>query len=78
MPDDIRSALVTGAASGIGRALVTRLVAEGVSVVAVDIDEKALRLLADDLEVQAECVDVADRAANEALADRVGAPDLLS
>ena len=77
MSDDIRSALVTGAASGIGRALVTRLVAEGVGVVAVDIDEKALRLLADDLEIQTECVDVADRAANEALADRVGAPDLL-
>jgi NAD(P)-dependent dehydrogenase (short-subunit alcohol dehydrogenase family) len=35
-------ALVTGAASGIGRALVRQLVAEGAAVVAVDIVEEAL------------------------------------
>lgn len=38
-----RVAIVTGAASGIGRATVQRLVAEGASVVACDIDEARLR-----------------------------------
>lgn len=36
------SAVVTGAARGIGRAIAARLVADGVSVVAVDVDEDAL------------------------------------
>ncbi len=45
-------ALVTGAASGIGRALVQRLVAEGAAVVAVDIVEAPLQALAAELEQQ--------------------------
>lgn len=40
---DNRVAVVTGAASGIGRALVTQFVAEGAAVVAVDIAEEALQ-----------------------------------
>jgi len=36
-------ALVTGAASGIGRALVRQLIAEGAAVVAVNIVEEALQ-----------------------------------
>jgi NAD(P)-dependent dehydrogenase (short-subunit alcohol dehydrogenase family) len=45
-------ALVTGAASGIGRALVQRLVAEGAAVVAVDIMEAPLEALVADLREQ--------------------------
>jgi NAD(P)-dependent dehydrogenase (short-subunit alcohol dehydrogenase family) len=45
-------ALVTGAASGIGRALVQRLVAEGAAVVAVDIVEAPLQALVADLREQ--------------------------
>jgi meso-butanediol dehydrogenase/(S,S)-butanediol dehydrogenase/diacetyl reductase len=42
-------ALVTGAAGGIGQAIVQRLVAEGVSVVVTDCDADALKSLADRL-----------------------------
>ena len=40
-----RAALVTGAAGGIGRAIVAALVAEGVNVLATDLDEGALESL---------------------------------
>jgi NAD(P)-dependent dehydrogenase (short-subunit alcohol dehydrogenase family) len=45
-------ALVTGAASGIGRALVQRFVAEGAAVVAVDIVEAPLQALVAELREQ--------------------------
>lgn len=45
-------ALVTGAASGIGRALVQRFVAEGAAVVAVDIAEDALHQFVTELQTQ--------------------------
>lgn len=45
-------ALVTGAASGIGRALVQRFVAEGAAVVAVDLAEAPLQALVADLQGQ--------------------------
>ncbi len=45
-------ALVTGAASGIGRALVQRFVSEGAAVVAVDIVEAPLQALVAELEGQ--------------------------
>ena len=38
-----RTAIVTGAASGIGRATVLRFAAEGAQVVAIDLDESAVR-----------------------------------
>jgi NAD(P)-dependent dehydrogenase (short-subunit alcohol dehydrogenase family) len=77
MTDDIGSALVTGAGSGIGRALVRQLVATGATVTAVDVDQDALRSVEDELGVVTACVDVADRRAHEALAERIGAPDLV-
>ncbi|MEN9504864.1 MAG: hypothetical protein RI958_790 [Actinomycetota bacterium] len=48
-PFDGRHAVVTGAASGIGRAIVQRLVAAGASVVAGDIDVEGLATLHDEL-----------------------------
>ena len=45
-------ALVTGAASGIGRALVRQFVAEGAAVVAVDISKDALHQLVTELQSQ--------------------------
>src|SRR5207247_4512302 len=45
-------ALVTGAASGIGRALVRQLVTEGAAVVAVDIVEAALGQVVSALQAQ--------------------------
>ena len=45
-------AVVTGAASGIGRALVRQLAAEGAPVVAVDIVEEALQQVVGELQAQ--------------------------
>jgi 3-oxoacyl-[acyl-carrier protein] reductase len=44
-----RSALVTGAAKGIGKAIVTRLHEEGYYVIAVDVDDKAGKKLEEEL-----------------------------
>lgn len=52
-------ALVTGAASGIGRACVERLVADGTAVAAVDLDAAAM----EDLDALALAADVTDAAA---------------
>ena len=49
---DNQVALVTGAASGIGRALVQQFVAEGAAVVAVDIVEEALHQVVAELQAQ--------------------------
>jgi 3-hydroxybutyrate dehydrogenase len=55
-----RRALVTGAASGIGRACVARLVAAGAAVVAVDRDADALTKLTTEFDVTPVVVDLAD------------------
>ena len=44
-----RVGLVTGAASGIGRAIATRLCAEGAAVALVDLDEAGVKATADEL-----------------------------
>ena len=76
-------AVVTGAASGIGRALATALVAEGATVVLADLDGDGARRVADSLGAAAEgtALDVTDRRAVQALVDGVagrhGRIDLL-
>ena len=62
-----RKAIVTGAASGIGRAVAKRLSGEGVDVTAVDIDgERLADLKAHDCEIH--IADLADHAQRERLA----------
>jgi short-subunit dehydrogenase len=64
-------ALITGAASGIGRAMAERFAAEGMELVLVDVDEPLLEQAAADLGGQAHVVDVTDVEALEALARNV-------
>jgi 3-hydroxybutyrate dehydrogenase len=70
-----RTALVTGAASGIGRAIATRFAADGASVIAVDRDAHALDELASQLGVTPLVIDLSDiaglPAAIESVAGRV-------
>jgi NAD(P)-dependent dehydrogenase (short-subunit alcohol dehydrogenase family) len=73
----VSSAVVTGAAGGIGRALATRLHADGARVVLADIDAAALDTTAAELGVTAVPADVSDPAAMEALAAAVPEPDLV-
>ena len=68
-----RNAVVTGAASGIGRALATRFAAAGMRVVMADIEEPALMSAADELaaggaEVLPVATDVSDGESVDALA----------
>lgn len=81
-----RLAVVTGAASGIGRATTLALAAEGCSVVAADIDADGLQQLESELRestgaVRIKAVDIASWAQVLALADDVlsqhGTPDYL-
>jgi NAD(P)-dependent dehydrogenase (short-subunit alcohol dehydrogenase family) len=80
---DGRVAVVTGAAHGIGRALAVGLAAEGMRVVAVDIDGAGARATATRIGPggTAQQVDVADAEAVDALADtcfaELGRVDLL-
>jgi NAD(P)-dependent dehydrogenase (short-subunit alcohol dehydrogenase family) len=72
-----RTALVTGAASGIGRATTLQLVAEGATVAAFDRDEAALRGLVDDTAAMAGrvdpvTIDVSDAAAMAVEVPRAG------
>ena len=76
-------ALVTGAGSGIGRAITLGFAARGEPVVAADLDEAAAQRPADRHPglITALPVDVADRAAVDALAERIrsalGPPTVL-
>lgn len=76
-----RSAVVTGAARGIGRAIVERLIAEGAHVLMCDIDEPALKQSARDLAQPYVQLDVAQvpevGRMIETAVDRFGALDIL-
>ena len=66
------TALVTGAAHGIGLATVHAMAREGAMVWAVDRDEKGLEVLSDVSRVQVALLDVTDAAGITRLAERVG------
>lgn len=66
-----KTALVTGAASGIGRAMAERFAAEGMELVLVDVDEPGLERAVADLGGEAHVVDVTDTEALEALSRNV-------
>lgn len=68
-------AVVTGAASGIGRALVEKCVQEGMKVVLADIEEPALQQVEEEMKARgaqalAVCTDVSQAEAVEALAQK--------
>lgn len=75
------TALVTGAAKGIGRAIVERLVQDGFRVIAIDrldaVQDVAARLTREGAEVKAETVDIRDRAALVAILDREAPLDVI-
>ena len=80
-------ALVTGAASGMGRATCVRLASEGASIYAVDVNEEGLAALAEELrangsEVETRICNVADHgechAAVAAAVERFGRLDTLA
>ncbi len=73
-----KSAVVTSAAQGIGRATVLAMVAEGATVLATDINAAALETLAKESNaISTMVVDVTSQAAVDALASKVEAPDIL-
>ncbi len=79
MPTTVASrvAIVTGAGSGIGRAIALRLGHDGFAVVVLDLDEKAARVVAEELSdlglhgFALGGVDVSDRAQVDAAVERV-------
>lgn len=71
-----RSAIVTGAGSGIGASLSRALADAGASVVCADLDEAAAAAVAGPIGARAVALDVTDAAAVRALVDEVE-PDLM-
>jgi 2-keto-3-deoxy-L-fuconate dehydrogenase len=72
-----KRAFVTAGAVGIGRACALAFAREGASVIATDIDEKGLALLAKDGVSEVARLDVRDTAEVTAMAKRVGEIDIL-
>ena len=84
VPDDTsrhllgRTALITGAASGIGRAIAQRFAADGAQVIAVDRDEAALTALAAEIGAQPLVIDLSEISCLPAAVERVaGRIDIL-
>ena len=67
-----RRAIVTGAADGIGAATARRLSAEGVSVIAVDLNEIGLQALAEDIGAETVVADVTAEDTPRRLLDATG------
>jgi 2-keto-3-deoxy-L-fuconate dehydrogenase len=70
-------AFCTASAAGIGQACALAFAREGAKVVATDIDEKGLAALAREGVAEVHRLDVLDTAAVQAMAERVGAIDIL-
>ncbi|MBJ3775854.1 SDR family NAD(P)-dependent oxidoreductase [Acuticoccus mangrovi] len=68
-----KTAVVTGAAHGIGRRVAMELLAEGCNVAILDVDEAAVRATAAELGVSAVAADISDAAAVEVAAAELGA-----
>jgi NADP-dependent 3-hydroxy acid dehydrogenase YdfG len=73
----MRTVLITGAGSGIGAATAKAFAARGDTVHCADVDLEAAERIAAEVGGKAHQVDVADRAAMEALAAEVGTLDVL-
>ena len=73
----MRTAVVTGAARGLGRAICERLVADGFTVWALDSDEAAVALMSRETGATACVLDVTDESAVDALAARLERCDAL-
>jgi 2-keto-3-deoxy-L-fuconate dehydrogenase len=72
-----KTALITAAGQGIGRATALRFAAEGAQVIATDINAQSLAELADIPGITVRRLDVLDAAAIETLANEIGAVDIL-
>jgi 3-hydroxybutyrate dehydrogenase len=72
-----RTAVVTGAASGIGRACARRLAAAGARVVVLDLDGDAAKAAADEVDGEAVGLDLADLAALDGFDWSGREPDVL-
>ena len=73
----MRTAGVTGAARGLGRAIAIRLIADGFAVWAVDTDEAEVKAMAGQTGASACALDVTDEAAVDGLATRLERCDAL-
>src|SRR5215475_8431503 len=73
-----KTALITAAAQGIGRATAIAFADEGASVIATDVNEPALKILAEERpQIRTRRLDVLDSKAVEAAAAELGALDAL-
>lgn len=72
-----KTALVTAAAAGIGRASALRLASEGARVIATDVDERGLHELSKVASIEPRCLDVTDGVAIRKLAEECSMVDVL-
>jgi 2-keto-3-deoxy-L-fuconate dehydrogenase len=72
-----KTAVITAAAAGIGRASALAFAREGATVIATDIDEKNLKALDGTAGITTRRLDVLDKVAIEAMAKEVGTADVL-